>query len=120
MPNSNSDPILKPTRFDPASLERSIIALPLLAAMEEELVIIDAVKKEFPDILKEFDSAVVYNPAYSESEVSQAYGSVQELARKVAKETSAAFYRRMKQLKDQGRNEEQLKPERDREAQFQQ
>ena len=50
--------------FDSATMDRSVIAIPLLHAIEEEVGQIEKAKRYFPGIAERFTAAIFYNPAY--------------------------------------------------------
>jgi serine protease AprX len=116
--------------FDPSNLEHSIIALPLLQMMEEDLQVIGQLKKYRPDLLEKYNAAIEYvvqPPAKSrkkskpDGEVWRAaYEEIKAIARDAAKKAEAAFYNRIMQFKFEGRTEEDVQLERDRENAFRQ
>jgi serine protease AprX len=66
MPSSSRPPeeqaSVKP--FDPLVLDRTVIAIPLLRTMEEELERIKVVKAAHPDAARDFNAAIEYNPSF--------------------------------------------------------
>jgi len=50
--------------FDPNSLDRSVIAIPLLNAIEAEVKQIELAQKEWPEVVQRSTGAIVYNPAF--------------------------------------------------------
>jgi|SRR5271165_1648443 len=50
--------------FDPNILDRSVIAIPLLNAIEAEVEQIEWVRQHRPELLARFDCAIFYNPEY--------------------------------------------------------
>lgn len=55
-------PQVKP--FDPLVLDRAVIAIPLLKAMQEDFERIDRVRKADPEKLEQFNAAIEYNPKF--------------------------------------------------------
>ena len=52
-------------QFDPLVLDRTVIAVPLLKAMKEDLQMIEAAKKLHPDVDPDkYNAAVEFNPAF--------------------------------------------------------
>jgi hypothetical protein len=64
--------------FDPLVLDRTVIAVPLLRQMEEELALIKLVKDAYPDAVREFTTAIEYNPSFP--------GGVEAARQRVAQE----------------------------------
>ncbi|MGI9088120.1 MAG: S8 family peptidase [Chthoniobacterales bacterium] len=64
MANSDSWQQNAGQRFDPNALDRSVIAIPLLRAIEEEVGRIEAAQRLFPGIADRFTAAIFYNPAF--------------------------------------------------------
>ncbi|MBA2413589.1 MAG: S8 family peptidase [Burkholderiaceae bacterium] len=50
--------------FDPCILDRSVIAIPLLNAIEAEAEQIERAQQRWPDIAEQFTGAMFYNPAF--------------------------------------------------------
>src|SRR4051794_13575732 len=50
--------------FDPLVLDRTVIAIPLLRRMQEDLELIRKTTAMFPDAPEEFNAAIEYNPEY--------------------------------------------------------
>ncbi|HMJ05097.1 MAG TPA: S8 family peptidase [Chthoniobacterales bacterium] len=50
--------------FDPSDLDRSVIAIPLLRAIEAEVEEIEAAERLWPGIAERFSAAIFYNPAF--------------------------------------------------------
>ncbi|MGZ5101111.1 MAG: S8 family peptidase [Usitatibacter sp.] len=65
--------------FDPLVLDRTVIAVPLLKEIEKECKLIDDFKRLHPELLKEYNAAIEYNPYFDDG----LHGAV-ELARKLA------------------------------------
>lgn len=59
-----STPSRQPHPFDPGAFVRTVIALPLLEEIEEELAITDAVVAQHPELLATHNAAVWLNDAY--------------------------------------------------------
>jgi hypothetical protein len=76
--------------FDPAVLDRAVIAIPLLRAMKEDLERIRLVEQKNPDALKEFNAAIEYNPRYPGG-VKMAYARVEELALAASRRALGAY-----------------------------
>jgi subtilisin family serine protease len=47
--------------FDPLVLDRTVIAIPLLRKMEEELELVNIVRTAYPDAARRFNAAIVYD-----------------------------------------------------------
>ncbi len=65
MPSSippEQQPQVKP--FDPLVLDRAVIALPLLRAMQKDLADIERIRQADPGKLKQFNAVIEYNLAY--------------------------------------------------------
>ncbi len=112
--------------FDPSNLERSIIALPLLQMMEKDLGLIEQLKKIRPELLEKYNAAIEYvlapprktrKKAQPDTPVWQsAYEEIKAIARDAGKKAEAAFYTRIMQFKQEGRAEDEVEQEREREA----
>jgi serine protease AprX len=50
--------------FDPLVLDRTVIAVPLLEKMEKDLKLIDEIRETHPDLVKQFNSAIEFNPEF--------------------------------------------------------
>lgn len=77
--------------FDPLVLDRTVIAVPLLEKMEKDLELIDKIKETNPELVKQFNSAIEFNPKFPGG-VKAALERVQEMtetARQKALESSA-------------------------------
>ena len=63
MPSSNLPPEEQPEvkPFDPLVLDRTVIAVPLLEQMQEDLELIAKIQKTYPDAAHEFNSAIEFN-----------------------------------------------------------
>ena len=63
MPSSNLPPEEQPRvkPFDPLVLDRTVIAVPLLKEMQEDLDLIEKVKKAHPKVAQEFNAAIEFN-----------------------------------------------------------
>src|SRR5437899_2183416 len=63
MPSSNLPPEeqrkVKP--FDPLVLDRTVIAVPLLEEMQEDLKLVAKVEETYPKVGQEFNSAIEFN-----------------------------------------------------------
>lgn len=54
----------KPHHFDPAILARSVIALPLLEQIEQEITVSTSIEKEHPHIRDAHNAAIFLHPAF--------------------------------------------------------
>ena len=63
MPSSNLPPEEQPKvkPFDPLVLDRTVIAVPLLREMKEDLDLIAKVQKAYPKAVQEFNSVIEFN-----------------------------------------------------------
>jgi serine protease AprX len=63
MPSSNLPPEEQPEvkPFDPLVLDRTVIAVPLLNEMKEDLKLIEAVEKTYPETAQKFNAAIEFN-----------------------------------------------------------
>lgn len=80
-------PSVKP--FDPLVLDRTVIAIPLLKEMEEDLARIAFVKSRYPDAERTYNAAIEYNPRFPGGP-SAAYPLVVEMAENAATKARAA------------------------------
>jgi serine protease AprX len=66
MPSSNIPPEeqqqVKP--FDPVVLDRTVIAVPLLNEMKEDLDLIEMVEKMYPEAAQKFNAAIEFNKKF--------------------------------------------------------
>ena len=69
--------------FDPAVLDRAVIAIPLLKEMQQDLQRIELVRRTRPEALQEFNAAIEYNPLYPGGATAAA-ARVEELAHQAA------------------------------------
>jgi hypothetical protein len=81
--------------FDPAVLDRAVIAIPLLKEMEEDLQRIELVRRGRPDALKVFNAAIEYS-VRSTDDPTAAYQRVKELADQAAVRAQTTFDERAK------------------------
>lgn len=112
--------------FDPSNLERSIIALPLLQMMEKDLDLIAKLGELRPDLLEKYNTAIEYvllPPRKTRKKTvaappvwRSAYEEIKAIARDAGKKAEAAFYNRIMQFKQEGRADEDVQQEREREA----
>jgi len=63
MPSSNLPPEEQPAvrSFDPLVLDRTMIAIPLLKEMKEDLDLIETVEKTYPEAAQKFNAAIGFN-----------------------------------------------------------
>lgn len=113
--------------FDPSNLERSVIALPLLELMEEDLVLIAKLKETRSDLLDKYNAAIEYvlrppektrkkaKPDPDPPGWRSAYEEIKAIARNAGEKARAAFYNRIMQFKQEGRTDDEVKEERKRE-----
>jgi serine protease AprX len=85
-------PRVKP--FDPLVLDRTVIAVPLLKEMQEDLDLIDEVKKKHPELVKKFNTAVRFNTDYPGG-AQGALQKVREMARKAGRAAREASNKRL-------------------------
>jgi hypothetical protein len=97
MPASSIPPEEQPRvdPFDPLVLDRTVIAIPLLKAMEKECRIINDFKLVHPNLLKEYNAAIEYNP-YFEGGLQAAVESARKLAEAAAQKALKASERRLR------------------------
>lgn len=50
--------------FDPLVLDRTVIAVPLLEEMKEDLDLIETIKTTHPELVKQFNSAIEFSPDF--------------------------------------------------------
>ena len=81
-------------RFDPVVLDRTVIALPLLRDMEQDLQLIAEVRQAYPDEARANNAAVEFNPAYSPGGAAGARERVLEMATIAGQEAIATSSRR--------------------------
>lgn len=77
-------------QFDPLVLDRTVIAIPLLEKIQKDLEDIQWVKNEFPDKLKEFNSAIEYNPSFKTGKRSGIQGAYEEVLEMLENATERA------------------------------
>jgi len=66
MPSSNLPPEEQPEvkPFDPLVLDRTVIAVPLLNEMKEDLSLIETVEKMYPEAAQKFNAAIEFNKKF--------------------------------------------------------
>jgi len=66
MPSSNLPPEEQPKvkPFDPLVLDRTVIAIPLLKEMQEDIDLIAKIEKAYPEALKEFNAGIEFNKKF--------------------------------------------------------
>ncbi len=50
--------------FDPLVLDRTVIAVPLLKEMQEDLKLVADVEKAYPDASEKFNAGIQFNPKF--------------------------------------------------------
>ena len=78
---------LKVKQFNPLVLDRTVIALPLLRAMQEDVDTINAIMKDHPEAVVEFNTAIEYNVGFPGG-AEAARQAVQEMAGRAATQAS--------------------------------
>ena len=81
--------------FDPAVLDRAVIAIPLLKEMQADLDRIELVRRNRPAALTEFNAAIEYNPRYPGG-ADAAYARVKELVNQAAARAQKTYDTRAK------------------------
>jgi serine protease AprX len=84
-------PSVKP--FDPLVLDRTVIAIPLLEQMKEDLDAIREITQRYPDAPREFNAAIQYNPSFPQG-LPAARQRTTEMARQAADDALRIFARR--------------------------
>ncbi len=100
MPSSSLPPdeqIARVTPFDPRSLDRSVIAIPLLRKMEEELRRIASFKAAHPFDPEEFNSVIEFNREYPGTP-EEIRARVVEMVDRAADKAREASKKRLKEL----------------------
>jgi len=66
MPSSNLPPEEQPKvkPFDPLVLDRTVIAIPLLEEMQEDIDLIAKIEKAYPEALKEFNAGIEFSKKF--------------------------------------------------------
>lgn len=77
-------------QFDPLVLDRTVIAIPLLEKIEKDLKDIQWVTVQFPDKMKEFNSAVEYNQSFKTDKRSGITGAYEEVLEMLEEATEKA------------------------------
>ena len=72
--------------FDPLVLDRTVIAVPLLEKMEEDLAVIDKIKEDHPDLVTKFNAAIHLNSEFPGG----AQGALKEVREMVTAAAEAA------------------------------
>jgi serine protease AprX len=88
--------------FDPLVLDRTVIAVPLLKEMEEDLKWIDLIKKEHPDRIRRYNAAIRYDAKYPEG-AEAAYDRVLAMLKEASGKTIAASKSKAEQATDNTR-----------------
>jgi subtilisin family serine protease len=96
MPASSIPPEEQPRvhPFDPLVLDRTVIAIPLLKAMEKECKLIEEFQRLHPELLKEYNAAIEYNPDF-DAGLQGAVESARKLAEVAAQKALKASERRL-------------------------
>src|SRR5262245_48934942 len=85
--------------FDPLVLDRTVIAVPLLKAMESDLAQIRLIELRYPKASDEFNAAVQLDPDF-EGGPDQAYRAVEKMAMEAAQLALQASERRLARIKE--------------------
>src|SRR5216683_1745910 len=80
--------------FDPLVLDRTVIAVPLLKEMQEDLDLIAKVEKTHPKVAQEFNSAIEFNRNF-EGGAKTAREKVLKMAERVKREALEASTKRL-------------------------
>ncbi|HEY8834415.1 MAG TPA: hypothetical protein VIM09_02440, partial [Chthoniobacterales bacterium] len=88
--------------FDPLVLDRTVIAVPLLKEMKEDLDLIDEIKKTDPELVKQFNSAIAFNPEFPGG-AEAALEKVQEMANVAKQQALESSAQRLKQASNENR-----------------
>src|SRR6266536_6548961 len=83
--------------FDPLVLDRTVIAIPLLKDMEADLERISFIKEKFPEVVRQFNSAIEFNLVYPGGQ-DAAHKLVEEMVDEAAKRALRASEQRLKQV----------------------
>jgi serine protease AprX len=97
-------PRVKP--FDPLVLDRTVIAIPLLKEMENELKLIAQVASSFPTEAREFNTAIEYNRDFS-GVLEDARVRVIAMAADAAKRSLETYKRRLDQASASAKSSEE-------------
>jgi subtilisin family serine protease len=97
-------PKVKP--FDPLVLDRTVIAIPLLKEMQEDLGRIKSIKETHPDAVRQFNSAIEYNRNFPGGEQA-AHELVVEMLKKAAERAFKASEQRLAQASGESRSIEE-------------
>jgi serine protease AprX len=81
--------------FDPLVLDRTVIAIPLLKEMKEDIDLIDEVKKKHPELIKKFNAGIEFNTEFPGG-AQGAREKVCEMAGVAAEEALKASAKRLK------------------------
>jgi len=88
--------------FNPLVLDRTVIAIPLLKAMQEDLKRIKSIKETHPDLVRQFNSAIEYNGKFPGGEQA-AQTLVAEMLKQAAERALKASDQRLAQASDESR-----------------
>lgn len=88
--------------FDPLVLDRTVIAIPLLKDMREDLDRIRFIAEKHPDVVRQFNTAIQYNPDFSGGEQA-AQALVVEMLENASELALKASEQRCAQASDEAR-----------------
>jgi serine protease AprX len=89
--------------FDPVVLDRTVIALPLLKAMQEDLERIDFIIRNYPNAIKNFNAAIEFNPEYPGG-IAAASAALETMIKDAAERAVQASKSRLAQVHDATRS----------------
>jgi serine protease AprX len=87
-------------QFDPLVLDRAVIAIPLLEAMQKDFERIELVRKADPKKLAEFNAAIEYNPKFPGG-VAKAHQRVREMVKSAVEQALRASKKRLERATDE-------------------
>jgi serine protease AprX len=88
--------------FDPLVLDRTVIAVPLLKEMKEDLDLIQEIKETHPELVKQFNSAIEFNPEFPGGPEA-ALEKVQEIANAAKQQALESSAQRLKEASKEKR-----------------
>jgi serine protease AprX len=88
--------------FDPLVLDRTVIAIPLLQEMQQDLERIGYIKENYPDAVRRYNSAIQYNAAF-EGGRQAAHELVMEMLPQAAERALRALQQRLADVSDDAR-----------------
>lgn len=83
--------------FDPLVLDRTVIAVPLLKEMKEDLDLIQEIRETHPELMKQFNSAIQFNPEFPGGPEA-ALKKVQEMANAAKEQAVKSSAQRLEQV----------------------